>query len=249
MTRIIGFGLVVLVVLACSDRASADEKADALLAKGVAVLGGEDALAKFKAATWKAQGQFHGAPDGQPLAFTGTWAWQAPDKFRIALTMTATGIQKVRVLDGDKGWVKRDDATAEEMPPEVAAEEQRQAAALTALTTLLPLKEMGVNRELGGELVVGGRTGLELKATRDGREMRVWFDKETGLPLKGAWTVKDAAGKDVLQEMLPSDYQEFNGVKKALKLQVLQDGKLLVEMQLSDFKAADKLDEKVFAKP
>jgi hypothetical protein len=241
--------VLLVVLLGPSGKTTADEKADALLAKGLKALSGEAAAAKFPAATWKGQGLFHDTPDGKPTAFTGEWVWQSPDKFRAVLTMTDTGIKKVLVLNGETGWVKRDDSTAEELTSEAVAVEQQQLWALTALRTLWPLQDKAVTREVGGEKQFGDQKGVELKATRDGRELRLWLDRDSGLPIQGAWTVRDRTGTEVVQEVRVSDYKEVKGLKRAMKVALSRDGRLVVEMQLTEFEPADMLDENVFALP
>jgi hypothetical protein len=56
-------------------------------------------------------------------------------------------------------------------------------------------------------------------------------------------------GKEVNQEMVFEDYQEQDGVKVANKTTIQRDGKLFVESTMSEYKAAGKLDNSLFAKP
>ena len=57
------------------------------------------------------------------------------------------------------------------------------------------------------------------------------------------------SGDDVSQDVFYSDYKEVDGIKRAMKTKILRDGKKFLEMETSDFKPVEKLDDKVFAKP
>src|SRR5262249_20251507 len=102
------------VVLGTAGPARADERSDAeaVLDKGIKALGGEANLTKFKPARWKAKGKLH--VGDETADFSGEWALQAPDKFRVALEVTGKQgtLKQVRVLNGDKGWIKIDNDEA-----------------------------------------------------------------------------------------------------------------------------------------
>src|SRR5262245_38635829 len=123
--------MVVLAASAACGVGRADERADALavLDKGIKASGGEERLADVKAAKWKGKGKFFGVGDGGDV--TGEWALLGPDHFRADLQMEYQGakVHQLRVLNGDKGWIKRDDAEAEAMAAETVAEERKQAGA------------------------------------------------------------------------------------------------------------------------
>jgi hypothetical protein len=253
MRTIVGASLAVLLGLAGAGLLRADDKADvaALLDKGIKSLGGEERLGKFKAATWKGKGKYYGLED-LVADFSGDWALQMPDKFRVNLEIDVSGmtLKQTRVLNGDKGWTKRNNEDAEEMTKEAHADEKRQLN-MHAVGTLLPLRDPAFKLSPAGEAKVGDRDAVGIKVTaRDGREFVLFLDKENGLPLKVESQVKDVrTGKDVKQEALYSDYKEVDGVKRAMKVVVNRDGKQFVEQEISDFKPLEKLDDKTFEKP
>jgi hypothetical protein len=244
--------MVLGVVLAVAGLARADERADAeaLLDKGIKALGGEANLTKFKAATWKGKGKLH--LGDETADFSGEWALQAPDQFRVVLEVTGKQgtFKQVRVLNGDKGWIKIDNDETNELPKETLAEEKKNMHAHW-VATLVPLKDRSLKLAPLPEGKVGDRPVVGVKVTGpDGREFRLFLDKESGLPLKSEWQVKDLrSGKDIPQEVTYADYKDVDGIKRAMKLTVQRDGKPFAEQEISDFKPLEKLDDKPFAKP
>src|SRR4051812_5104351 len=95
--------LVLLAVSAAWGAARADERSDALavIDKAVKAAGGEERLAKVKAATWKGKGKYFGVGGGVDLA--GEWAIQGADRFRADLQMeyNEAKVLQLRVLNGD----------------------------------------------------------------------------------------------------------------------------------------------------
>src|SRR3954454_21316649 len=89
-----------LVLVAGAVRA--DERA--LLDKAIQAVGGEENLAKFKAATWKSKGKFYGF--GDVVDYHGDFAVQWPDRTRQVLDLEAASqkIKYVEIFDHNKGW-------------------------------------------------------------------------------------------------------------------------------------------------
>jgi hypothetical protein len=243
--------LVLLAVAACGA-ARADERSDAVavLDKAIKAVGGEERLAKVKAATWKGKGKYFAVGGGVDVA--GEWAIQGADRFRADLHMelNEAKVRQVRVLNGDKGWIKLGDGEADPMSPEAVAEERKQAAAHWATQVLLPLKDPAVTLAPAGEGKVGDQAAVVIRATpKDGRELRLYFDKDAGLLLEAEAQVKDPRGKEVSQAVFYSDYKEADGVKRAMKVRVEREGKPFIELELTEYKPLEKLDDKTFEKP
>jgi hypothetical protein len=56
-------------------------------------------------------------------------------------------------------------------------------------------------------------------------------------------------GKEVAEEVLYDDYKEKDGVKYPGKVLVNRDGKKYVESETTEYKPAEKIDDKTFEKP
>jgi outer membrane lipoprotein-sorting protein len=249
--------MVVIVLLALDASTLADEKADAMavLDKAIKALGGEAKLKTVKAATWKGKGKFYGL-GGEGIDYTGDWAFHGAQKYRVILDVELMG-QKFRqtiVVNGDKGWIKNNDMVMP-MDKDMLAEQKEQLYAnWIGFVNPLVLKEKTFELSPIGEIKIDNRTAVGIRAASKGhRDLNLYFDKETYLPLKCEWRVKDLqgvqGGKEVTQEVFPSDYQDVDGLKIAVKVLVKWDGKKYVEAELSDLKNEEKLDDSVFAEP
>ena len=94
------------------------------------------------------------------------------------------------------------------------------------------------------ELGLSDENGVKVSSKKH-RDLKMFFDKETGLLVKTEHTLEDG-GKELVQEEYYSEFKETDGYKRPTKLLVFRKGKkLLVKMtRLTDeFKRrTDKLE-------
>jgi hypothetical protein len=83
----------------------------------------------------------------------------------------------------------------------------------------------------------------------DGKPFTIFFDKDSGLPVKQVAAVKDFTGTEFTQETFFSNYKDVQGIKKAMKIENKRDGERFLDVEFTEFKLAEKLDPKVFAQP
>lgn len=229
----------------------ADEQADlrALIEKGIKARGDADKLARNKAQQWKGKGKFHGL--GEAIDFSGEWAVQLPGQTRNRLEMDFNGakFERVSVVNGDKGWIKLN-GNLEEMDKDQLTEEKAQAH-VGLVASLLPLRDKSFQLASLGEAKVGDRPAVGVRVSqKNQRDVSLFFDKETGLLLKSETRVKDPqSGQEATQELLYGDYRAVDDVKHPMKVTIKRDGKPFVEVEWTDFKAQEKLDDGTFAKP
>jgi hypothetical protein len=152
--------LVSCLVLGFAGVARADDQADcrAVVDKAIKALGGQGKLSKYKAATWKEKGVYHGM--GTPLPYMGKYAVQWPGQFRMEIE----GVFTI-VLNGDKGWVKTEGGEVTEMTKDQLAEQKEQHYA-GWVTRLLPLKDKAFQLAPLGESKVGDRTAVGVKVSQ-----------------------------------------------------------------------------------
>jgi hypothetical protein len=250
MLRLLWCCLVLLVLAGVAGRVAGDDKPDpaAVLEKGIKALGGEANLVKYRAATWKATGTYYGLK-GKGDEFSGEWAIQPPNRYRADVEFQRNGssFHEVRVINGDKGWIKLEKQSPEELDKDVVAEEKKLMNA--QWLTLVPLRDKAFQLEALPDSKVDSKAVAGIKVTRDGSEFRLYFDKENGLLLKSERRLKDEGGREVKQEVLYDRYKEVNGIQHAMKRTVLRDGKKFIVEEISDYKPAETLDEKLFEKP
>jgi hypothetical protein len=166
----------------------------------------------------------------------------------------------VVVWCGDKGWKKVDNRETTDWPKPGGDEGFKYVGP----RALLRLKDTGMKVSLLGErkagdhtALLGDRTALCLQLARaDGKEwlpahlllgqrvkeVRLYFDKESGLLLK------EELNDPHHIEIFYSDYQVFNGIPVAQKLAQRTDGEVIYRSEV-EFHPADRLDAKLFQKP
>src|SRR5207245_7581024 len=81
------------------------------------------------------------------------------------------------------------------------------------------------------------------------REVKLYFDKTSGLLVKREHRLLDpSSGKEILQEVVFSDYQEKDGLKHYRKIVASRDHKKVIDARVTELALFDKLDDKIFDK-
>ncbi len=240
--------LLATALLAIPARAD-DKDATAVLDKAIAALGGKEKLTKAGTATWKGKGTITLNGDDNPIK-TKT-VIQGIDRHRAEFEGEFGGneIKGVTVLVGDKGWRKFGDDT-QELDADGLANEKHRAYLQAVPVTILPLQGKGFKIEGVTEEKVDDKPAVTLKATGpDGKDFKLSFDKESGLPVRLVATVKGFQGEDYSQETTFSDYKDFDGLKKATKTASKRDGMKFVTFEVTEFKVLDAVEPGTFDEP
>jgi outer membrane lipoprotein-sorting protein len=225
-----------------SGRSGGDKDARAIIDKAIQAMGGEKTLKKHQAATFKEKGTYYGMGDGVP--YTGEYAMQYPNQFRMEIE----GVFII-VINGDKGWMKMGGETKEMEKDQL----RNQLKDLKAgwISSLLPLKDKAFSLTALPETEVEKKPALGVKVTRkDWPEVKLYFDKQTGRLVKNEFrSFAQEQGKEVTSEHFMQDHKEMDGAQIPTHIIVKRDGKLFVDAHVVQYKAAGKLDGKVFAMP
>jgi hypothetical protein len=251
MARFLGALLVSVIVFGLSDsvRAADTKDAKAILDKAIKALGGEANLGKAKGFSWTHKGTINfGGTDNQ---FTGHAVAEGLDHYRQDFEGEFGGnqVKGVTVVAGNKGWRKFGDNQMELDQDALTAEKQRVYLTVIPIT-ILPLRSKQFKMETIGEDKADGKPALGIKATGpDGKEFKVYFDKESGLPVRIVAKVVGFMGDEYTQDTTFSDFKEVDGIKKAMKSETKRDGEKFLDLQISDFKVLDHVDPKNFAEP
>jgi hypothetical protein len=246
--------LFALMLVLQASKLSGDEATDAearhIVDRALVALGGKEKLTGVKAATFKTKGKFYWF--GAGTDFTGEMAVQGLAKARTVLTFEFMGKKQtiIAVVNGDKGWVKANDVVTE-IDQKTLAVQLGDHGYVTEMAMLLPLArgDKGITLSPVGDSKVGNRpaSGVEI-SRKNYSTVRLFFDKETALPLKLELKAT-VEGREETHDFLLGDYQEIGGLKVALKLTARRNGKVFHEYEISDFKTVDRLDDKLLEKP
>jgi hypothetical protein len=225
-----------------------DEDANAVLDKAIKAIGGEAKLRKAKPLTWKAKGK--SLNGGNEYPFTNETTVQGLDQLRMEFEDEIDGnrVKGLTVLNGDKGWRKNGD-NVQKLDGDRLANQKRNLYLLAVPITLVPLKEKAFKVEHAGEDKVGDKPVVVLRVTGpDGKDFNLYFDKDSGLLVKLAVRM-GAEGREFTQETTFGEYKDFDGIKKATKIERKRDGEKVLEQEITEFKVLDKVDPETFAEP
>jgi hypothetical protein len=250
MKRFFSFVLAAVVVCGVADSARADEaEVKAILDKAVKALGGEAKLSKLEAFSTKSKGTITFNGNDSQITTEATVA--GLDRFRSEFEGEFGGnkIKGVLVLNGDKAWRKFGD-NAMELDAGAITNEKRTVYLQVIPGTILPLRTKAFKVETAGEETVAGKPAVVLKVTGpEGKEFKLSFDKESGLPAKLQATVPGFQGAEFNQETIYGDFTDYNGIKRAKRVESKRDGEPFAKLEVIEFKVIEKVDPGVFAKP
>jgi hypothetical protein len=228
-------------------RVGADEaQTGSVLDKAIKAMGGEAKLSKAVAFSRKSKGTI--SFGGNENEFTTESTIQGLDRFHSTF-FGGNRFKAVTVLNGDKGWRKFADNKIE-MDKDAVANESQTVYLQVVPSTLLPLKGKAFKVESAGEEKVGDKPAATLKVTGpDGKDFSLSFDKDSGLPVKLVAKVRGFQGEEVTQEVVFSDYKDFDGIKQATKIELKRDGVSFLKQEITEFKVLEKVDPKAFSEP
>jgi hypothetical protein len=240
---------VLLSGLAGPARAADEQDTKAIIAKAIKALGGEAKLSNAKAAMSKLKGKitFMGTDNDVSLQSTT----QGLDHHRGAFEGDFGGnkIEGVTVIAGDKGWRKFGENVME-LDAEHVANEKRNIYLDAIPASVVPLKGKGFKVEAAGTEKVGGKPAVGIKVTGpDGKDFKLYFDAESGLPVKAVAKVLDFMDTEFTQETTYSNYKDFDGIKVATKIVRKRDGEKFMEMEVTSFKVLKEVPKGTFAEP
>jgi hypothetical protein len=243
MRRVFG---AVLAVFFLGVPARADDKdAKSIVDKAIAALGGAEKLGKVTAFSWKAKGTI--TFNGNENDFTSQITIKGLDQYRREFGNDQ--FKGVVVLDGTKGWRKIGDNSSE-LEGDALASEKRTVYLDVIPITLVGLKGNGFKCEVSGEEKVGDKPAVVLKVTGpDGKDFTLYLDKVSGLPVKQVAKVRGFRGQEYTSETSFADYKDFDGIKKATKIEVKRDGEPFQSWEVTEFKVLDKVDAETFTEP
>jgi hypothetical protein len=251
MNRFLGAMLVAVFTFGASSSIRADDKdTKAIIDKAIKALGGAEKLGKVTAMSWKSKGTV--TFNGEDNEFTTESTLQGLDHYRSQFSGTFGGneVKGVTVLNGDKGWNKRGEEDSMEMDADAITAEKRRIylTVVPGLPVLLDAK--GFKVESAPEEKVGDKPAVGLKVTGpDGKDFHLYFDKESGLPVRTVGEVVGFDGQPYKQDTTYSQHKDFDGFKRATKISAKRDGEKFVEIEITEFKVLDKVDPETFSQP
>ncbi len=246
MKRFLGAILATTLVFVVTSRSRAEgPDAKSILDKAITAMGGAEKLGKVEAFSLKAKGTV--VFGGNESDTTTEMTYKGLDHYRREFGNDQ--FHGVIVLAGDKGWRKFGDNSSD-IEGDAVANEKRRIYLDVIPITLVPLTKEGFKCEAAGQEKVGDKPALVLKVTGpDSKTFTLFFDKESGLPVKEVATVVGFQGQETTMETTFADYKDMGGIKKATKISMKRDGEKFQDLEVTEFKVLDKVDPDVFTEP
>src|SRR5262249_10922931 len=191
-----------------------------VIEKAIKAHGGEENLTKYKAAKIKAKGTL--SINGMDIDFTVEASSQIPDQFReeVKLDIMGNEISIIQVYDGKKGWVSQMGTTMEVDGAQL--KQLKDQAYGNYIETLVPLtKDKQFELTLLDETKVDGKlvSGVKI-VSKDHKDVKMYFDKESGLLVKSEHKAMDPTMQEVESETYYRDYKDVSGIKQSFKQSV-----------------------------
>jgi hypothetical protein len=248
MTKPLELALALGLALTFIGQCVADDRATAraLIEEAITACGGEQ-LAKARLVLRTGKGVM--APVGVEVPFTVETAMHAPDQVRTAIDVGLAGqkLHVVLVVDGERGWRSSGGAVVDLTPGEV--EDQREAAYVYWLTTLVPLRDKAFELTPLAEARLDDKAVVGVKVAHKGRvDVQLYFDKQTHLLVKAQRHSREA-GTAVARETRFSDYKEYDGLQMPARLLESVNGKKTTEWTITRYKFPAQLEDGTFRKP
>lgn len=222
----------------------------AILKKSIDAHGGEKQLAKFKAVNTKFKGTMEIM--NNKVDVVGDTLLQRPDKVRNLLKLDFNGkqIDILTVFTGKKLWVNAAGQTREIDDPKIldaARDEMKAEVGGHMMDYLKPPYELNAI----GQVKVRGKDTIGIRISKKGqKDFSMFFDKKTFLLAKTEMRTLDAGtGQEVTQEKFVLEYQDKDGMKIAKRVEIQKDGKTFMDIEITEIRALESIDEAMFMRP
>lgn len=232
----------------------AQETPRSIIERAIAAHGGAERLSRIRADKVRLHGKILlPGKDGPVLVpFSGETTIQLPDKFKNVFQMNVNTDKKfdlVQILNGDKAFVTVN-GQLQNLPPAALAE-MHETMYLDRVVRLVPLlTDRGYELTALGKSKANNREVTGIKVSMKGhKDLRLFFDDETGLLIKSEHVLDNIGGKEVLQEEFYGDFKDFNGYRRPTRIAAFRAGQKVLEAEMLDVKYFNKFDDTEFAKP
>jgi hypothetical protein len=253
MKRVLGVFLVLPWL--SSSAWSADEKAMAVVDKAIKAMGGQERFDKAQNTSWR--------HITDPVAVGGVrrtssmqWTVQGLENFRIVTETDADDnhlkTTSVIIINGDQGWTLTSGGATTVLRPDRVRSAKR-----TMLEAFLPtrpdlLKAKVFDLEWAGEHRVGDRPTVAVKVSGLGDvDATIYFDRAGGLTVKSEARFSSPRGNYTLERVF-SDYQEFDGIQVATRIEHKVDTAKAADPSvghIKEFKILDRVPPDTFTEP
>jgi hypothetical protein len=246
------FSVPAILALVCSTSVRADDEAKRVLEQAAKAHGGVENLAKHKDQSVVQKGKMHISTMGVEL--DGTMEMSANiHRFRQDFQFSLMGMDFMQnvAFDGKEMWVSLNGKVVLTQDKKEDLDLIKEMIYSESAATMALMGDKTLELSIIGEDKVGDTPVVGVRVSKKGhKDVSLYFDKETHLLKKTQFRGLDfQSHAEVEEERIMNDYKEVDGEKQPMRLTINRDGKKYLEMEVSETKYVDKLDDNLFAKP
>jgi hypothetical protein len=231
--------------------ARADDDARKVVDKAIQAHGGADKLAKFKdkAAMVKAKMKIY-----QPMELEATMESSVENKkFKHVIQLNVMGMDFTQTVcyDGKELWIALNGKVMTTLNKEEELAALKEAMYAEEMAGLALLGDKNLELSIIGEDKVNDMPVVGVRVSSKGhKDVSLYFDKNSNLLVKMENRGLDfQTQQEVAEERILSDYKDHEGVKRPMKVTMNREAKKFIEMEFTEIKTVDKLDDGTFDKP
>lgn len=224
----------------------ADEEAQKVLDRAIAAHGGTSALEQLTRMVRSTTGVM--IANQQELACTTQTFFDLPGRVRNEVELTAEKRKLVFVVAGEMGWLVTGGVAQAMSAP--ALQEAKAFMYTQYVGSLVPLREAKkfTLKSIPGIKVQGKETVGLLVTRKDHDDVRLFFDKSTGL-LAQLQIRTAVVGLVQARDFLFGEYKDFSGAKLPTQYLEKINGQKVIEFKTMKYTFPTKVDDRQFGKP
>jgi hypothetical protein len=130
------------------------------------------------------------------------------------------------------------------------AVEKRNAYLDVVPVLIVPLKRNGFKLDSASDEKIGDKAVAIVRVTGpEGKDFTLYFDKESGLPVKMNGLVADGEGEEAMHETTFEEYKDFDGIKVATRSRIRRGDKRYIEIEGMELKVLANVEPETFVEP
>jgi zinc protease len=225
--------------------ADAERRARDLVSKAIASKGGVEKLQSIRSVVAQADTTIV-TPQGRLSADTTTFI-EYPDRYRVEARLP--GRELVQTFAAGEAWIEGP-LGVQDAPPAMRDEFRASVNRdIIALLRRVAAGELSV-RPVADEPDADGTalSGVEISGAEI-EPVRLYVHPMSGHVVRQSYRVRGAAGEELVEEQIFSDFREVEGLQVNFHAIVRRAGTVLIERQVTDFKYNVPIDPALFRKP
>jgi len=228
-----------------------EEECRALVKEAMKAHGGKEALNKYLGTQVKYKGT--GEANGMTIKVDGEVFHNYPDRMKNVINIDINNMNLTiqQGYDGKALWINVM-GMAQEIKDKELIDEMKEAIYCGKVTALVDLDSKDYKLAPLGDMKIKDKDAVGVRVTKTGkRDVNLWFDKKSNMLVKSEYRAKDPFGQggEANQEKYYSNYKAVMGVQTPMRMEVHNDGKKTVDLEITELRYHEKLDDTYFARP